>query len=349
MVGDRHPDHRLLAQTHAALQWWQEQPHGRPTSSLAGTGMINAAELALRDALGEQMHVLALPSATAGLQVALQALGVTAGDDVLVPALDWTAASAAVRSLGAQAVPVPISTATLTVDPDQARRLLTRNTKALIATHLLGVAADVPLLRQNLPVPVVEDAAQALGAQLDHIPVGTLGDLGVFSGKGLASDGYDVAEIGFLVTSDPELHRRAISISQHPLRQLLSGLRDPDPQPLCRRAAPLSALLAAYGLSNWKTRAASWSAAQPAVPRHTTCLLDHRRQGRPGELPLLLGAVAVPPELPGTVWQAGGLAPHPALPAGDHNEVLALARRAGVLRPTSAPSQGSRHETGGEP
>lgn len=330
MAGERHPDDGLLAQADDALAWWREQPPGRPTSSLAGTGMIAAAEQALRELLGAERYVLAVPSATAGLQIALEALGIRPGDDVLVPALDWTAGAAAVASLGARAVPVPVDVGTLTIDPDAAAQLRTRRAAAVVATHVLGVGADIPRLRATVGLPVIEDASQALGARLDDVLVGTVGDIAVFSGKGIASDGTDVAEIGFVVTAAADLHNRAVGRSQHPMRQLLAGSARPDAQVLCRRAGPLSALLAAHGLSSWASRATRLDGALPQPPAGTSALLDDRRRGRPGELPLLLDG-DVPPHCPGGVWRAAGLCVLPGLPRPDRDRATALARRAGVL------------------
>src|SRR6478609_5175075 len=105
-AGRRHPDRDWLASVQAALAWWADTEPDWPTSSVLGSGAVAAAEAAFSERHGGRPALL-LPSATYALRVALQAAGVTAGDQVICGAIDWPAGYAAIVSLGA--VPVPVA------------------------------------------------------------------------------------------------------------------------------------------------------------------------------------------------------------------------------------------------
>jgi dTDP-4-amino-4,6-dideoxygalactose transaminase len=176
------------------------------------------------------------------LRVGLIAVGVVAGDEVVVPGLDWVAASAVVRSLGAAPVPVDVMIPDCTIDPDAVAAALTPHTRAVVATHLGGLPADAVTLQaicRDARIPLVEDAAQAMGAHLDGRPVGSFGHVAALSfgpGKVLDAGGG-----GMLVTSDEHLWREAVRLSQHPARQLLAGIPEPNMQVLEARMHSLVA------------------------------------------------------------------------------------------------------------
>jgi hypothetical protein len=265
-----HPDADLLRQVEAALNHWKASAYGRgPTSQISGGGAVAAVERWASDTHGGRPALL-LPSATYGLRIALQVLGVRAGDEVLVPAVDWPASRAAVVSLGARPKPVAVDEDTLTIGVDAASAARSSATRAVIACHLHGVPADVPGLRSRLPgLPVVEDCAQALGATLDGLPVGTLADVSVFSlGPGKA---IDAGEAGVLLVADDEAHRRAARLACHPVRQLLAGIVDPDPNSFTLRPHPVAAILAMHAVSTWNPSAARQAAEQTsrALTSHT--------------------------------------------------------------------------------
>ncbi|CAN5333688.1 hypothetical protein BH11ACT4_BH11ACT4_13060 [soil metagenome] len=241
-----HPDTELVRATQHALDVWLRTPATSPTSQVSGGGAIAHAEARLSAALGDR-PVLLTPSASYALWVALRVLGIGSGDEVLVPGFDWTAGAAAVRATGALPVVVPVDRATLTIDPTRAASLRTARTRAVIATHVLGIPADVPALRCTLPwVPILEDCAQAFGSQLDGQPVGTLGDAAVFSfGPGKR---IDAGELGALVLRDRDLWESAVRMSTHPIRQQHSGMAEPDPSWLSIRPHPLAAILLAVAL-----------------------------------------------------------------------------------------------------
>lgn len=241
-----HADVEMVRAAQHALDVWLRTPGSTPTSQLSGGGAVGRSESRL-SALLHDRPALLMPSASYGLWVALRVLGVGRGDEVLLPQLDWTAGLAAVRAVGAAPVVVPVDPSTLTIDPVQAGAARSARTRAVIATHLFGVPADIPALRKALPwVPVIEDCAQAFGSRLDGEPVGTFGDLAVFSfGPGKR---IDVGELGALVLRDDLLWESAVRMSTHPIRQQHSGIATPEPAWLSIRPHPLAAIQLAVAL-----------------------------------------------------------------------------------------------------
>lgn len=247
-----HPDREWLAGVVKDLEAWLDEQVSTPTSQLVGGGAVAQGEKRL-SALHDGRPALLMPSATYALWVALRTLGVRPGDEVLIPQHDWTASLAVVSALGARAVVVATDPATLTIDPAAAAALRTAKTRAVIATHLYGIPADIPALEDALPgVPIVEDCAQAFGSILDGRPVGSIGDAAVFSfGPGKR---IDVGELGALVLRD-DLHERAIRQSAHPVRQQIIGISSPDLSNFSIRPHPLAAVLlnAALDLDECRT------------------------------------------------------------------------------------------------
>jgi perosamine synthetase len=128
-------------------------------------------------------HALATTSCTTALHLALVAAGVGPGDEVIVPAFTWVATANVVVHCGATPVFVDVKESTFNIDPDAVARVLSSRTKALIAVHLFGLAADMDELAAVLPphVVVIEDAACAAGGGYKGRPAGSLGSIGCFS------------------------------------------------------------------------------------------------------------------------------------------------------------------------
>lgn len=128
-------------------------------------------------------HAFAVTSCTTALHLALVALGIGAGDEVIVPAFTWVATANVVVHCGATPVFVDIDAASYNLDPDAVARALGPKTKAVIAVHLFGLTAEMDRLRAVLPdhIPIVEDAACAAGADYRGKAAGGLGALGCFS------------------------------------------------------------------------------------------------------------------------------------------------------------------------
>lgn len=142
------------------------------------------AEFERQFALHHQVkHALAVSSCTTGLHLALLALGIGPGDEVLVPAFTWIATANVVLYCGATPVFVDIDKSTYNIDPALVAEKVSARTKAVIVVHLFGLCADVDAIRAAIPehVRIVEDAACAAGARYKDKWAGSLGDIAVFS------------------------------------------------------------------------------------------------------------------------------------------------------------------------
>ena len=163
------------------------------------------------------LHCVAVNSATAGLHLALEALGIGPGDEVITTTHTFTATAEVVRYLGADVKLVDIDPATLNIDPAAVQAAITPRTKLIMPVHYAGLAADMPailaLARQH-GLKVVEDAAHALPTTSGGRMVGTLGsDATVFSFY--ANKTITTGEGGMLVTRDAALAQRAKTMRLH--------------------------------------------------------------------------------------------------------------------------------------
>jgi perosamine synthetase len=151
-------------------------------------------------------HAVSVSNGTAGLHVALLALGVGPGDEVIVPDLTYVASANAVTYCGAKPVLADVDPSIWTLDPEDVARKISPATKAIMPVHLYGHPADIdPILElaSEHNLHVVEDAAEAHGAEYKGRRVGGLGDVGVFSffGNKIITTG----EGGMITTNDKEL------------------------------------------------------------------------------------------------------------------------------------------------
>jgi dTDP-4-amino-4,6-dideoxygalactose transaminase len=168
--------------------------------------------------LGEPgLHCVGVNSATAGLHLALEALGVGPGDEVITTTHTFTATAEVVRYLGADVKLVDIDTATLNIDPQGIEGAITPRTKAIIPVHYGGLAADMPAIldiARRHRLKVVEDAAHALPTTCKGALVGRLAsDATVFSFY--ANKTMTTGEGGMLVTRDEALAARARVMRLH--------------------------------------------------------------------------------------------------------------------------------------
>jgi dTDP-4-amino-4,6-dideoxygalactose transaminase len=156
------------------------------------------------------LHAMAVNSATAGLHLALEALGIAPGDEVITTTHTFTATAEVVRYLGADVVLVDIDPATLCISPAAVEAAITPRTKAIVPVHYAGLAADMPALlaiAKKHGLKVVEDAAHALPTTCGGALIGTLpSDVTVFSFY--ANKTITTGEGGMVVTRDPELAKR---------------------------------------------------------------------------------------------------------------------------------------------
>lgn len=169
------------------------------------------------DYLGGGMEAIAVNSATAGLHLGLEAMGIGPGDEVITTTYTFTATAEVIRYLGADPVLVDVDAATLCIDVDAVASAITPRTKAIIPVHFAGRSADMArllALAKHHGLKVMEDAAHALPATFGGRLIGTLeSDVTVFSFY--ANKTITTGEGGMLVTRDPELARRARIMRLH--------------------------------------------------------------------------------------------------------------------------------------
>ena len=146
---------------------------------------------------------------TSALMTALQALGIGAGDEVLVPGVTWVACASAVVAVGAIPVLVDIDSETLCMSVSAARKAVTSRTAAIMLVHLYCTIADLDAftaLAAEMEIPLIEDCSQAHGAVWRSCRVGTFGKVGTFSMQ--HSKVLTCGEGGAVITDDPELKDR---------------------------------------------------------------------------------------------------------------------------------------------
>lgn len=175
-------------------------------------------EAAMADYCGTQ-HAVGCASGSDALLLALMALGIEQGDEVIIPSFTFFATAGAVWRLGAKPVFADILPDTFNLDPEDVARKITPATKAIMPVHLFGQCANMSALAEVAgEIPLIEDAAQAIGAKFQGRRAGSLGKLGCFSfypTKNLGAMG----DAGMLTTDDEQLAaklRRLRDHGQHP-------------------------------------------------------------------------------------------------------------------------------------
>lgn len=160
-------------------------------------------------------HAVATTSCTTALHLALLSLDVGEGDEVIVPSFTWVASANAVVYCGATPVFVDIDRTTYNIDPLAVSAAVTDRTKALVAVHMFGLAADVEAIRDRLPssVAILEDAACAAGADYKGQPVGNLGTAAAFSFHPRKT--ITTGEGGMITTSSDAVAARAARLRNH--------------------------------------------------------------------------------------------------------------------------------------
>ena len=176
-----------------------------------------AFEQEFAERLGDGVHAVALNSATAGLHLALEALGVGPGDEVLVPDWTFTATAEVVLYLGANPVFVDVDPTTLNIDLDAAASAVTERTKVVMPVHFAGLpvsASGVRDLAAKHGLQVVEDAAHSMPASSESIEVGSGASAAtVFSFY--ATKTMTTGEGGMVVTRDEGIARRVRTMRLH--------------------------------------------------------------------------------------------------------------------------------------
>ncbi len=173
---------------------------------------VEAFEREFADYLGVR-HCVGVANGTDALAVALRALGVGPGDEVVLPSYSFYATAEATANVGAVPVFCDVDPHTFCVTPETVQAALTPRTKAVIVVHLFGNVAPVPQIRA-LGLPVLEDAAQAAGATLNGVKAGALGEAATFSffpSKNLPCLG----DGGAVVTDDDQVAKLARRLRFH--------------------------------------------------------------------------------------------------------------------------------------
>jgi perosamine synthetase len=159
-------------------------------------------------------HALAVSNCTTALHLALVALGVQQGDEVIVPAFTWVSTANAVMYCNATPVFVDVDPVTFNIDIADFRKKITSKTKVVIPVHLFGLCADIKAIKEIAPyLKIVEDGACAAGAALDGQPAGSLGDIGCFSFHPRKS--VTTGEGGMLTTNDDQLAAKLDMLRNH--------------------------------------------------------------------------------------------------------------------------------------
>jgi perosamine synthetase len=176
---------------------------------------ISRFEEAFKAHLGVK-YAIATSSCTGSLHMGLAALGIGPGDEVILADTNWIASAAPITYLGAQPVFVDILSDTWCINPELAEAAITPRTKAIMAVHLYGNLCEMDQLLtigEKHGIPVIEDAAEAIGSIYHGARAGSIGKFGTFSFHGTKT--LTTGEGGMFVTNDPELYERVLTLSNH--------------------------------------------------------------------------------------------------------------------------------------
>jgi perosamine synthetase len=191
--------------TDAATNGWGEQCYE----------YIQRFEAQFAEHLGVR-HAIATSSCTGALHMGLAALGVGPGDEVILADTNWIASATPITYLGATPVFVDILADTWCLDPYRVEAAITLRTKAIIAVHLYGNLCDMERLLaigERHGIPVIEDAAEAIGSVYHGKRAGSMGRFGTFSFHGTKT--LTTGEGGIFVTNDADLYEHVLTLSNH--------------------------------------------------------------------------------------------------------------------------------------
>lgn len=161
-------------------------------------------------------YALATSSCTGAIHLALMALGVKAGDEVIIPDITWIASVEPVLYIGAKPVMVDVLPDTWCIDPAKVQAAISPKTKAIIVVHVYGNLVDMDYIMEiakKHSLVVLEDAAEGLGSEINGQKAGSIGDAGVFSFHGTKT--ISTGEGGMIVTNNADVYQRAKILNDH--------------------------------------------------------------------------------------------------------------------------------------
>jgi perosamine synthetase len=176
---------------------------------------IGRFEQLFREHLGVK-YAIATSSCTGAMHMGLAALGVGVDDEVILADINWIAPAAPITYLGAKPVFVDVLPDTWCIDPAKVEAAITQKTKAIVAVHLYGNLCDLDALLaigKKHGIPIIEDAAEAIGSVWHGKRAGSMGAFGTFSFHGTKT--ITTGEGGMFVTSDEQLYDKVLTLSNH--------------------------------------------------------------------------------------------------------------------------------------
>jgi perosamine synthetase len=176
---------------------------------------INRFEELFKQHLGVK-YAIATSSCTGALHMGMAALDIGPGDEVIMADTNWIATASPIVNLGAKPVFVDILPDSWCIDPEKVEDAITSKTKAIVAVHLYGNLCDMERLLtigEQYGIPVIEDAAEAIGSVYHGKRAGSMGKFGAFSFHGTKT--LTTGEGGMFVTNDADLYERVLTLSNH--------------------------------------------------------------------------------------------------------------------------------------
>jgi perosamine synthetase len=191
--------------TDAARNGWGEQCYA----------YINRFEELFKQHLGVN-YAIATSSCTGALHMGMAALGIGPGDEVIMADTNWIATASPIVNIGATPVFVDILPDSWCIDPEEVEAAITPKTKAIVAVHLYGNLCDMDRLLaigEKRGIPIIEDAAEAIGSVYHGKRAGSMGKFGAFSFHGTKT--LTTGEGGMFVTNDADLFECVLTLSNH--------------------------------------------------------------------------------------------------------------------------------------
>jgi perosamine synthetase len=178
-------------------------------------GYINRFEELFKQHLGVS-YAVATSSCTGALHMGLAALGIGLGDEVILADTNWIATASPIVNLAAKPVFVDILPDSWCIDPEKVEAAITCKTRAIVAVHLYGNLCEMDRLLaigEKYGIPIIEDAAEAIGSIYHGKRAGSMGKFGAFSFHGTKT--LTTGEGGMFVTNDAELFKKVLTLSNH--------------------------------------------------------------------------------------------------------------------------------------